>query len=59
LRVEEYEDAFRKLSSLESAVDAERNDLALKIKGSRFRLGVEPISSCDARPDATNRRRSG
>jgi exonuclease SbcC len=32
LRVEEYEDAFRKLSALESAVDDERNELRMSIR---------------------------
>ncbi len=31
LRVEEYEEAFKKLSSLESAIESERRDLKLKI----------------------------
>jgi len=59
LRVEEYEDAFRKLSSLESAVDAERTIWRLKIKELEVQTRGRAISSCDARPDATNRRRSG
>jgi exonuclease SbcC len=42
LRVEEYEDAYRRLSGLESAVDEERNDQRMKIRELEVKTSGRP-----------------